>query len=116
MKKPICLVRIDPTATVRRLKKKANEICSKGKSECRFSNRRVTDQLKKLSGMSPRFDETIDIQMFGGGSATPNLATLPPSSHRGASKNQHRSLSKQQKQTSMTVGSRMSNQRNTIIG
>jgi len=63
-KKPVCMVRIDPTSTVKKLSRKYQHICSKGELECRISNNRLTNQLNRLSALSPRIDENlINIRM-----------------------------------------------------
>ena len=51
-----CLVTIDPATTARRLTLKARDLCSKGKSECRFSNARTKDQLAQLHALSPKIE------------------------------------------------------------
>ena len=39
--KPICLVRLDPSSTAKKLNRKVRDICSKGKNDCRHSNIRI---------------------------------------------------------------------------
>lgn len=56
-KKPLCLVRIDPTSTVKKLNRKVRDVCSKGANECRHSNIRMAQKLDKLQALSPRIEE-----------------------------------------------------------
>ena len=49
-------VRLDPTSTVKILKPKVKDVCSKGAFECRGSNNHVVGQLKRLSALSPSLD------------------------------------------------------------
>ena len=51
-----CLVTIDPATTARRLTLKAQDLCTKGRSECRFSNVRMRDQLAQLHALSPKIE------------------------------------------------------------
>ena len=55
--KPICLVRLDPSSTAKKLNRKVRDICSKGKNDCRHSNIRIAQKLDKLQALSPRIEE-----------------------------------------------------------
>lgn len=56
-KKPVCFVRIDPATTVKKVNRKARDICSKGASECRHSNIRMAQKLDRLHALSPKIEE-----------------------------------------------------------
>ena len=70
-KKPLCMVKIDPTSTVKKLQRKVQDICSKGAGECRHSNARITGKLNLLSSLSPRLpdpDTQSSVRMYNGSS------------------------------------------------
>ena len=73
-KKPVCMVRIDPTSTVKKLKRKVQDICSKGAGECRHSNTQITGKLNLLASLSPKLPDLTDavssVRMFAG---TPSM-------------------------------------------
>ena len=71
-KKPICFVRIDPASTVKKLNRKARNICSKGATECRHSNMRMAQKLDKLQALSPRIEE-YSVSHINGAAASASI-------------------------------------------
>ena len=50
----MCMVRIDPQKTQKRDRQTDGNLCSKGNAECRVSNSRLVNQIRRLSALSPR--------------------------------------------------------------
>ena len=76
-----CLVTIDPATTARRLTLKARDLCSKGKSECRFSDARTKDQLAQLHALSPKVEQdTFLAELRKMGASSVDSQSMKPNS------------------------------------